>query len=104
MLQESLRKPFSKALQHFQLVQQRADELTRNVVEACRQEGNPMSRISLLTSEVVEEMSRDPAATSYYVKDEDHQPTASDAAPSAYLRSRCSLCFPSKPERDPNKQ
>ncbi|KAF9510565.1 hypothetical protein BS47DRAFT_1263645, partial [Hydnum rufescens UP504] len=30
---ESLRKPFSKALQYFQLVQQRADELTCNIVE-----------------------------------------------------------------------
>ncbi|KAF9504187.1 hypothetical protein BS47DRAFT_1308625, partial [Hydnum rufescens UP504] len=92
---ESLRKPFSKALQYFQLVQQRTDELTRNVVEAYRAAGG----VCL----VVEEMSRDRTATSHYFKEEDHKPSGNDEAPSPYLRSRCSLCFPSKPEKAPNK-
>jgi hypothetical protein len=78
---------FSKALQYFQLVQQCADELTHNIVEAYHATGGGLPSTCVLSSEVVEEMSKDLMATSHYFKEEDHKPSGKDEAPSAYLRS-----------------
>ncbi|KAF9508707.1 hypothetical protein BS47DRAFT_1302517 [Hydnum rufescens UP504] len=98
---ESLRKPFSKALQYFQLTQQWSNELMHTVVEAYQVNTNLCALP--LSSDIVEDLSKDPVAMSYYSKEEDHQPSGKNEAPSPYLCSQCSLCFPSKPERDPNE-
>jgi hypothetical protein len=56
-------------------------------VEAYRAAGGGLPSTHMLSSEVVEEMSRDLMATSHYFKEEDHKPSGKDEAPSAYLHS-----------------
>ena len=118
-MQEGFRRPFGRALQYFQLVVRRSEDLASNVVrlygdnaagptvggEGVASEhaeapaGIPEggsgdeSLLSDLTSAKVQDLAQDRVAVSYFGGERDHLPSLNDGRPSAFLRARCPLCF-----------
>ena len=99
LVQDSLRKAFTYASTYFSLVKKHAESLTNFLVEQAKarlgtreQLGTEFDEVTHFDQPVVEGLVKNLQATSYYTSATDHIPKAD--APSPYLNSQCSVCFP----------
>jgi hypothetical protein len=121
--QESFRRPFGRALQYFQLMLRRSEDLSSNVIRryggvadsgvpweahgvqeaaapleglvavADGAGGREEGSLANLSASVVENLAQDRVATSYFAGENDHRPSLDGMHPSPFLRARCPLCF-----------
>ena len=68
-----------------------ATEVVNNAIEGARK------RLSRGEDDLVQQtfknLAKNPATRTYFTSEEDHLPSHNGTRPSAYLRSRCPLCF-----------
>jgi hypothetical protein len=112
---DSLRRPFGRALQYFQIVVRRSEDLTSNAVRVygissaetnstpnVGTEESPEPSPSLsrpsggLSTARVQELAQSRQATSYFGGENDRMPSENDNGASPFLQDRCLLCFGEK--------